>query len=775
MDRPRHARHSTRRSTTRLLRRAAAPFLLAVLLTTAAAAPTSPGTDAVAANGRRILHITQGSTIAELRSQAAAESNRVRVAQQNHNHEPELTQAMAGMSDMQPAAVTTVQGPTNLAANVGGSWNNYAFTIPGAPYASGANGPAGAVHAVQLYDGKVLIMAGSGNQWQNLQAGKFTTWVWNPTQPDQTTAWKLIPTPSDMFCAGHAILPNGNILVTGGTTAYPQYDSNGNLVHDWDGSKQSYIFDVAAETYVQTGAMANARWYPTVVSVGGGKQLVTGGLDDRAKSLGVVTHNTDTSELYDPATGQWSSVPTLDFTLSDPSKLTPAGAAGTTRTLPYYPGLTLLKGGNLFYSGASNGDNGVSPGIWNWKTGAFTPVQSLPYAYQRNAAATVLLPPAQNQKVMVMGGGDFSMPTTPDTEIINLATQTGALTWTKGPALSAAKMYVGAVILPDRTVFETNGASQFRQAGVHTAEIYNPSTNKFTVMNSPTEDRLYHSNAFLEPTGQVAVMGSQPIDGSFNMHIAIYSPPYMFKGARPTVSGSFNQFDYSGKPQGQFQVTTAAGTTLTHAELIRPSATTHSTDPDQREVDLTITHNSNGTYSFAPPTDDTLIPEGQYMLFVADSKGIPSVAKWVSIGAPVGQTCPPGDTTCACCSSGTPTPTPSPTGTTTPSPSPTGSVTPTPTPAPTSSAPVSPTLTLTVNSMSGWVAQLTARSSLVAVNQDVTLEVLTGATWTKATNNLTTADGATTFTWGGGSVTQLRAVIPAAGVTSNTVTVTYGP
>lgn len=666
--------------------------------------------------------ITQGTTLAEVRQQAEAESQRRQI--------PGAIHSMLDASSLAMPMNSVVQGPSNLATNVGGSWNNYAFTIPAAPSAPSSNGPSGAVHAVQLYNGKVLIMAGSGNQWENLTAGKWTSWLWDPSEPDQTKAWKFIPTPYDVFCAGHVELPNGNVLITGGTTAYPQYDAAGNLVHDFDGSKQAYIFDVASERYVQTGSMANARWYPTVVSVGGGKILVTGGLDDKARALSVASHNTDTSELYDPATGAWSALPTMDFSLTDPSTKVAAGGANGTRTWPFYPGMVLLKGGTLFYSGESNGDNGVQPGLWNYKTGAYTPVQPLPFNYQRNAGATVLLPPAQDQKVMVMGGGDYSSPTTSDTEIINLTTQSGAATWTKGPAMSAAKMYVGAVILPDYSVLETNGASQFRAGGVHTAELYNPVTKAFTVMNSPVEDRLYHSNAFLEPNGQVAVMGSQPLDGSFNMHIAIYSPPYLFKGARPTITGAPTAFSYDGTPQGRYTIGLAAGTTLKYASLIRPSATTHSTDPDQRLIRLAITKNADGTYSFTPPTDDTLAPQGQYMLYVTDSTGVPSVAQWVSIGTPVAA----GVTTA---------------------------------PAPTKA------LTLTENSMSGWVAQLSAQSANATANQDITLQVLQGTTWTYATNSLTDATGKARFAWGGGGATQLRAVL---GTTiSDPITVNYGP
>jgi hypothetical protein len=33
-----------------------------------------------------------------------------------------------------------------------------------------------------------------------------------------------------------------------------------------------------------------------------------------------------------------------------------------------------------------------------------------------------------------------------------------------------------------------------------------------------------------------------------------------------------------------------------------------------------------------PPSNPNLAPPGQYMLFVTDSLGVPSIATWVSIG-----------------------------------------------------------------------------------------------------------------------------------------------
>jgi hypothetical protein len=73
-----------------------------------------------------------------------------------------------------------------------------------------------AVHAALLDTGKLLIVAGSGNNAAYFAAGTFKTLLYDPT----TGQTKLIPTPTDMFCAGHAFLPDGKLLVAGGTSRY---------------------------------------------------------------------------------------------------------------------------------------------------------------------------------------------------------------------------------------------------------------------------------------------------------------------------------------------------------------------------------------------------------------------------------------------------------------------------------------------------------------------------------------------------------------------------
>lgn len=72
------------------------------------------------------------------------------------------------------------------------------------------------IHAALLHTGKILLVAGSGNNQKNFDAKKFETRLWDP----EKRTIKSIPTPVDLFCTGHTQLPNGNLLIAGGTQRY---------------------------------------------------------------------------------------------------------------------------------------------------------------------------------------------------------------------------------------------------------------------------------------------------------------------------------------------------------------------------------------------------------------------------------------------------------------------------------------------------------------------------------------------------------------------------
>lgn len=103
-------------------------------------------------------------------------------------------------------------------------YHDYTINKPGYKAANGhwdfLDVPAGyrinTIHAALLHTGKVLLVAGSGNNRKNFDAKSFRSVLWDP----RTGAFKNIPTPDDMFCSGHTQLSDGKLLIAGGTRRY---------------------------------------------------------------------------------------------------------------------------------------------------------------------------------------------------------------------------------------------------------------------------------------------------------------------------------------------------------------------------------------------------------------------------------------------------------------------------------------------------------------------------------------------------------------------------
>ncbi len=457
--------------------------------------------------------------------------------------------------------------------------------------------PVAAIHVALMHTGKVLLVAGSGNNQSDFAAGTFRTSIWDP----KTNTFQSVATPWDAFCSGHAFLPDGRLLVTGGTTGYPTAQ-NANFA----GSKQTFIFDPVKGKYTAAPSTSIARWYPSVVELGSGKLLTVGGFDENK-------NRTAKQEIFDGTS--WSAAQPPPSALS---------------YMPTYPALHLLDDGRLFYSGANVlGTSTAVPGIWDLTNNTYQKVPGLQNRALRDEGMSVLLPPAQDQRVLIVGGGKTNGTAAP--------TDTASVVDLKDPdpkyedtaPIDVPKLYVSAVILPDSTVLETGGASTSVKVGnnpVYSAQIFDPKTDTWSKAATPTVPRVYHSSAILLPDGRVATFGGNPV-GSFEYRIEIYSPKYLSTGtARPTITSAPTEMTYGGS----YALTTTEASALKSAVLVRPAAVTHSNDSNQRLIKLGLTTTANGLNVSVPPGAN-LTPPGWYMLFVLDSTGVPSVASWVHV------------------------------------------------------------------------------------------------------------------------------------------------
>ncbi len=463
--------------------------------------------------------------------------------------------------------------------------------------------PVRAVHSTLLKNGKILLIAGSGNSLEEFQNGSFKASIWDPI----TGVFNTLATPADMFCSGHATLPDGRVLIQGGTANYP---TDPNAV-DYSGIKDSYIFDPETNAFTRTNDANEGHWYPTLTALGNGDIWMAGGL--KADATGAVN-----TERFDAKTGQWLPTNQVKQTYS---------------FWGLYPSMHLMQDGRLFYSGShtfGNGLPGTGASIYNPDTGAIADVPGLRQKDMRDQSSSVLLPPAQNQKVLITGGGNINTnnPAIGLTDIIDLKQLNPA--YQAGPDLPGeGKMYVNSTILPDRTVLFSNGGKLNRDdsTNVMTAAIYDPVTNLMKPVAADPIGRNYHSSAVLLPDGRVVVLGSNPGDGSFEMRISIYKPNYLYRGVRPQITNVPAQATYG---QNISFGVNAPGKLIKYAQLTRPMSVTHQMDSNMRLVDLPIVV-QNGIATVTMPANGNMLPPGPYMLTVTDSDGVPSVASWVMV------------------------------------------------------------------------------------------------------------------------------------------------
>ena len=482
-------------------------------------------------------------------------------------------------------------------ANVQGQWSTLGQTMPINP-----------IHAALLRTGNILVVTGSGNcppsqagcpsgppyELSNLGSGAI---LLDPTTGISSAlpaiAW-------DMFCTGMMDLPDGRILIAGGTL---QTAPNGGY-SPFYGSPKASIFDPSNNTFTDQASMAHGRWYPTLTSLNDGTIMVFSGFNEN----GEITN--DAVEIFTAGSG-WSPQYIADW------------------TPPLYPRLHLLPNGTIFYSGETPTTRSFNPSNQSWTT-----VANTVYGITRTYGSSVLLAltPANNYdpKVIIMGGGNAN-PATATSEIIDLGASSPA--WKAGPNMSEPRIEMNATLLPNGKVLALGGSTDDEDSTTasYNADLYDPASNAFSSAGQNAYPRLYHSVSLLLPDATVWFAGGNPERGSYENHMEIYKPAYLFNSdgtlaSRPTISSAPSTISY-GTP---FTVQTPSAASISSVVLMRDGAVTHAFDMNQRMVGMSFSAGSGSLTVTAPPNAN-IAPPGYYMLFLLNSSGVPSTASFVQI------------------------------------------------------------------------------------------------------------------------------------------------
>jgi hypothetical protein len=485
-------------------------------------------------------------------------------------------------------STTVAAGPHTLAARAvngdGLSTTSSAVTITVASptntavvgqWSSAVTLPAVAVNLILLQNNQVLFY----------QDGATPT-VWNYVQNTFTS----VPESADLFCSGHALLSDGRVLVVGG------YGESSNTI----GLANAEIFDPVGQTWTSIPNMRYPRWYPNATTLSDGRILVTAGWQTTAHS------NAGISEIYDPVANSWSSL--------------------TNANNPFetYPFLYLLPDGRVIHIGGS--EYATDTDVLDLSTVSWSVIDP---NIVDGGSATMYTP----NKFVKAGSASDSQnvgPSSNTTFVLDMTQPTPA--WVETPSMVYPRSFMNLTMLPDGTALATGGETD-RNGGdianaVYAAELWSPLTQTWSTMASMHTPREYHGTALLLPDGRVLESGMGADFGNVpnEQSAEFYSPPYLFKGARPTISQAPTQIQYNST----FFVGTPNAASIASVVLIRSGAVTHFFDQNERYVPLSFTQASGGL-TVTTPVDANLAPPGFYMLFIVNTAGVPSIAPFVQL------------------------------------------------------------------------------------------------------------------------------------------------
>jgi len=215
-------------------------------------------------------------------------------------------------------------------------------------------------------------------------------------------------------------------------------------------------------------------------------------------------------------------------------------------------------------------------------------------------------------------------------QLINLSTLSPS--WDDAFPLLEARVHPNVVLLPDGTVFICGGMEETGTPPTGgPCELYDPVAGTLLEMAEVNYPRHYHSVALLLPSGQVMVAGGAEPGGcslSYYNTIELFSPPYLFNGARPTMSPLPSLVHHGD----DFEIETPDADDIVRVVLVRPMAVTHQTDSEQRVISLPFIQSAADKLTATMPNGvhpHGMAPRGYYLLFILNASGVPSEGQFI--------------------------------------------------------------------------------------------------------------------------------------------------
>ncbi|HLF40113.1 MAG TPA: galactose oxidase-like domain-containing protein [Acidimicrobiia bacterium] len=510
----------------------------------------------------------------------------------------------------------------------------------------------------QSYDdpvGAVGVPGRPGDGFVGSLAGELGVPESNPTStPDDPE-----DNDGDMFCADLTSLADGRVLVVGGTDWYnepalmsrKEGDPADLGAIELEGLRNANLFDPETNSFKAAGHMKYGRWYPALTELEDGKVVVVSGVTQLITDTQL--SQVRRTETFDPATEQWTE------NYAGPE---------SENSLPLQPRMILAPNGKVFYPGVGQmwGPFGQSidealfglqqyfdPETKAWEVTGMGPLGARDGAF---VVPLTLTAPYDKMDLLTFGG---TLGPPPGSEValpfstITTLEANGNVTNEMTGNLNNPRWFSSGILLPDGKIMAVGGADKNEvidpgtEIAVRTPELYDPATGQWTEVVDHARDRTYHNSALLLPDMRVLLGGHTPIAAHYggankdqggpfanndkDSSFEIWSPPYLFRGARPSITRAQAGIAYSEK----FAVGTPQAGEIESVLLMKTPSPQHINDPDQRALALEFTKTGDDQLEVAAPPTGKVAPPGYYYLVVnkkTDQGPVPSVARIVHVG-----------------------------------------------------------------------------------------------------------------------------------------------
>ncbi len=436
------------------------------------------------------------------------------------------------------------------------------------------------IHAVLTHTGRVLVFNQTIPLSDCFWNGSAMAHFWDPGEFNvrppandiMVYSSDIVNSHKNLFCSGHAVLPDGRIIVVGGTDA-------GQLGGTY-GTTTTFLFDPQGSSHLgcnrgcptqpspwrcmdwtelsPSPTMQYRRWYPTVTVLPNGQVLAVAGQES---NVGGVIDMAEIPERFDRIVNSWTQFsgaandqpPAGNMDVWYPLMFVLPGSttsssyvlhAGPQRTVTGFPTGHMQTIGNL---------QGASPTWANFGS-----------ASQIDGGGAVLYDKGRILKNGSPPTETFGTDAIKTGELINVKLDGSADTFAAAAPMLMERNQHNLVVLPDGTVFCSGGAVKIGgdnvccEWRVLDSEIWTPgqdptdpgSWRRVDAMNhrNPVHPRIYHSNALLLPDGRVLSTGGEckisPCSNTHYKSADFYEPPYLWEGPtdpiepadRPTIT-----------------------------------------------------------------------------------------------------------------------------------------------------------------------------------------------------------------------------------------------